>query len=123
MALKKLNQKQLEIEKSLLPQYPRTPHLPHKPNASEDDVVAQESETTVVWGSFVTIEEKIDGASVGIAVFDGHPIVRNRDHVLRKGYVKETAAKKQFTSLWNYFYQNEDELPTTLKGRGFLSNQ
>ena len=107
MRISQMDPKQLALEKKMLPGYPRTPHLPYKPNAAEDDIVAEESETAVLYGSAITIEEKIDGASVGISILDGHPIVRNRDHVLKKGFVKDTAAKKQFTSLWNYFYENE----------------
>lgn len=103
----KTNLKQLAFEKQRLPQYPRTPHIPHKPNMSDDDVLAKESESKVLFGSIVTIEEKIDGASVGISVLDGHPIVRNRDHILHKGFVKDTAAKKQFVPLWNWYYENE----------------
>lgn len=93
----------------MLPSYPKTPHLPHKPNITADDVVAPEADASVLFGSYLTIEEKIDGASVGISVLEGHPIVRNRDHVLRKGFVKNTAAKKQFTSLWNWYYNNEEK--------------
>ena len=104
-----MDPKQLALEQRMLPSYPRTPHLPYKENISEGDIVAEESEATVLFGSHVTIEEKIDGASVGISVLNGHPIVRNRDHVLRKGFVKNTAAKKQFTSLWNWFYDNEEK--------------
>jgi len=104
-----MDKKQLALEKKMLPGYPRTPHLPYKPNMSADDILAEEEATSVLYGSYVTIEEKIDGASVGISVLDGHPIVRNRDHVLRKGLVKNTAAKKQFTSLWNWYYDNEEK--------------
>lgn len=105
-----MTKKLLANEQRILPSYPRTPHLPHKPNASGDDLVAPESEATVLFGAHICVEEKIDGASVGVAVLDGHPVVRNRDHILRKGYVKNTAAKKQFASLWNWFYDHQDQI-------------
>lgn len=110
-----MNKKQLLNEKNTLPAYPRTPHLPYKPNMSKDDILANEKDTHVFFGYHTTIEEKIDGASVGLAVIDDHPIVRNRDHILNKGFVKDTAAKKQFTSLWNWYYKNEDKFKS-LKG-------
>ena len=105
----KTQMQKLHLESQMLPAYPKTPHLPHKPNASDDDIVAQESESTVIFGSFVTVEEKIDGASVGMSILNDHPIARNRDHIIHKGFVKNTAAKKQFASIWNWFYKNEEK--------------
>lgn len=102
-----MDKKQLALEKKMLPSYPKTPHLPHKPNATADDTVAPEMEAIVLFGAFITVEEKIDGASVGLSILNDNPIIRNRDHVLKKGFVKNTAAKKQFTSLWNWFYENK----------------
>lgn len=123
-----MDKKQLLLEQRMMPPYPRTLHLPHKPNASADDIVAQQGEATVLFGSHVTIEEKIDGASVGISVLNGHPLVRNREHVLKKGFVKDTAAKKQFASLWNWFYENKDKFeavtesgPYTIFGEWLLA--
>jgi atypical dual specificity phosphatase len=94
-------------EKSILPAFPKTPHLPHKPNTDKLDSVASTEEATVIFTSNVNIEEKIDGASCGMVLHDGEPLIRNRDHILRKGYVKNTAAKKQFASVWNWFYDNK----------------
>jgi len=56
----------------------------------------------------INIEEKIDGASVGMMLCNNHPLIRNRDHILRKGYVKRTAAKQQFASVWTWFYEHLD---------------
>lgn len=107
-------------EKRLLPAFPRTPHLPYKPNLEEDDLVAEESEVGSVFTLPVSIEEKIDGASVGMTLMEGNPIIRNRDHILRKGYVKETAAKKQFASIFNWFYENKEKFEH-IAGLGPLS--
>ena len=94
--------------KRVLPAFPRTLHLPYKPNASKDDVVAQESDAKVVFEQPVHVEEKIDGASVGMTIYDDHPLIRNRDHILRKGYMKDTPAKKQFVSIWNWWYAHRE---------------
>jgi len=93
-------------EKRLLPAFPRTQHLPYQPNASGDDGIASEAEANVIFRVPVNVEEKIDGASVGMALVDGQPLIRNRDHVLRKGYLKDTAAKVQFRPLWGWFYEH-----------------
>lgn len=98
-----------------LPHFPRTPHLPWKPNASPADVVARDAEAAVIFKKSVTIEEKIDGASVGFSVIDGHPSIRNREHFLKKGFVGKTAAKKQFASIWNYYYNNSKKFETLTK--------
>jgi ATP-dependent RNA circularization protein (DNA/RNA ligase family) len=104
----KTNPKQVSLERRILPEFPRTPHLPYKPNLGEGDVVAGDIQE--LFGTLVTIEEKIDGASVGMVLLDGEPLVRNRDHILRKGFVKDTAAKKQFAPLWNWIYDNKQKL-------------
>lgn len=91
---------------SILPEYPRTPHLPFNTNVAKDDIVAAEEECQFV-NCQLNIEEKVDGASVGMTIHEDHPVIRNRDHILRKGYVKETTAKKQFASIWGWFYKNK----------------
>jgi len=93
----------------MLPAFPRTPHLPHNPNAESDDIIATNVEVRPLFTKLVNIEEKIDGASVGITSFEGNPVIRNREHVLNKAYSKNTAAKKQFASIWNWFYKNKDK--------------
>ncbi len=105
--------KEFEEHKKILPAFPRTKHLPYDPNASSGDLIATLEEAETIFSLPVNIEEKIDGASVGICL---HPelglIIRNRDHVLRKGYYKETGAKEQFRSIWNWYYENEDKFKT-----------
>jgi atypical dual specificity phosphatase len=92
----------------ILPSYPRTLHLPWKPNTQRGDLVASEKDVSMIFNyQHVYIEEKVDGSPAGIARVDGHPMIRNRDHILRKGYQKSTPAKMQFASIWNWFYSNE----------------
>lgn len=95
--------------KSLLPDYPRTPHLPHNPTVALGDYVATEDEVRPLFlpsDLHICIEEKVDGANCGMSLVDGEAVIRNRNHVLRKGYLKDTAAKKQFLPAWNWFYEN-----------------
>lgn len=95
-------------EKELLPQFPRTAHLPHKPNTDKLDKVAREKEAAVVFAEYINVEEKIDGSSCGMTIQDGNPVVRNRDHILRKGFHKKgSAAKEQFGPVWNWFYAHK----------------
>jgi hypothetical protein len=96
-------------EKEILPAFPRTPHLPHKPNLDETDRVADDKEASVLFTNSICVEEKIDGASCGMVLYDREPIIRNRDHILRKGYYKATAAKMQFASVWGWFYDNKNK--------------
>jgi hypothetical protein len=98
----------MKIGFQILPEFPRMKHLPFKPNTVRGDLVAtvDELNPNIEWGTLV-IEEKVDGACVGMAFVDGEPIIRNRNHILRKGYVKDTPAKKQFASIWGWFYENK----------------
>src|SRR6185312_11942427 len=86
--------KNFSKEKRLLPEYPSTPYL--------------QLEDLPLKGQ-VCIEEKIDGASVGMTLSaDGNPIIRNRDYILSKGYLKNTPAKIQFRSVFNWFYDHKN---------------
>ena len=78
----------------MIPEFPKTPHL-HQIDAS------------ILSSPHLFVEEKVDGANCGMARIDGHPVIRNRTHVLNKGYIKKnTPAKLQFRPVWNWYYQN-----------------
>lgn len=95
--------------KQILPDYPRTSHVPHRPNASADDLIASDKEIEIIFQSNnVFIEEKIDGSQCGMALYEGQPIIRNSTHILRKGYSKDTPAKQQFVNVFNWFYKNKE---------------
>ncbi len=103
-----------------LPKYPRTKHLPFEPNATRDDLIATEKECETLFNSDnVIFQEKIDGANVGIRWDGEHPIIRNRNHILNKGYLKDTPAKKQFRPLWNFVYENYEKFKTLEEILGF----
>lgn len=91
----------MKEKKKISPDYPRIPHLAGKSNASEDDI-----EVDVSLGFNAYVQEKVDGANCGVSWDDG-PILRNRTHVLRKGFEKDTPAKKQFVPAWNWLHEKE----------------
>lgn len=90
--------------------FPKTPHLPLNPAAAtKDDIIAGDEAMQIIYtAEFLSIQEKLDGANLRV-YFDGEnePIVGNREHVLKKGYVKkDTPAKLQFRPVWNWLYEN-----------------
>ncbi len=93
----------------LLPDYPRTHHLFYNPNAQRADLICTEQECQIIFECDETyLEEKIDGAQLGICYFEGNPIIRNRNNFLQKGKSGHlrTSAKLQFAPVWNFFYEN-----------------
>jgi atypical dual specificity phosphatase len=105
--------------KAILPDYPRTRHVPWKANAARGDLVATAEEAAILLQSpNISVEEKIDGANCGMALYHGEAVIRNHNHVLRKGYMKDTPAKRQFVHVWNWFYENKGrfELLNELEG-------
>ncbi len=97
--------------KDLLPPYPRIPHLPHNPNASQDDIIASNDTAKIIWESkTISVQEKADGANLAVAIIDGHPVMRNRDKFLSKATIKKTAAKQQFKYCWNWVYEHKKQI-------------
>jgi hypothetical protein len=81
--------------------------LPWKPNASKTDKVAQSVEN-LFESDRVSIEEKVDGSNCGMGILDDVPIIRNRNHVIHKGFNGKTPAKMQFSSVWNWWHSNAE---------------
>lgn len=93
-----------------LPGFEQIFHLPWKPNTSRGDlVVPQELADTILNNPLATVQEKVDGSFCAMALIDDHPVIRNREHIFRKGYRKETPAKMQFAKVWTWFYDNKDK--------------
>jgi hypothetical protein len=121
--------KRLDDLKYVLPEYPRTPHLPWKPNVSlqDADIVLSEEACAEIFAAgrteskLVSVQEKIDGANCGMSILDGEPVIRNRQHILRKGYHKDTPAKQQFASVWNWWYDHRDNFEFLQKHYGPVS--
>jgi hypothetical protein len=89
----------------VLPEYPATVHLPWKAN-SKGDKIASERDAEVIFQKSVFVQEKVDGANCGMAYLDGHPVVRSRSKILRKGQPLKNPSQKQFSSAWNWMHQN-----------------
>lgn len=98
--------------KSIAPDYPRIAHLCKEiSNAANDDVIALSSVADIVFPFTCYVQEKLDAANVGVSWNDEAPILRNRDHVLQKGYSKiKTPAKQQFVPAWNWVHAHEGDI-------------
>lgn len=93
----------------MMPEYPRTLHLPHKANAKRDDLIASYDECKVIFTQPTSVECKIDGANSAMSILDGHPLIRNRNHILDKAYSKaKNASKMQFSSIWGWWYERRE---------------
>ena len=95
--------------KNISPDYPRIPHLAKDiSNMTHDDIVV---ETDIVFPITGWVQEKIDGSNMGISWFNDGPVLRNREHILQKGYIKRnTPAKLQFRPAWNFIHEHEDDI-------------
>ena len=63
----------------------------------------------------LTVEEKIDGACVGIRHTGDEPILRNREHILRKGYIKDI---NDLGNMLPFTKMNTQAAPPTLRTSG-----
>jgi hypothetical protein len=119
-----------DFERDIFPDFPRTEHLPafgkYVPNASSDDKIAARGVLDLILANYSYAEEKIDGANSGImhcpSLADklGQPfMVRNRNHILRKGYTAKTKGKQQFVPFWNWYYANVDKFEKLNEFVGF----
>jgi atypical dual specificity phosphatase len=74
---------------------------------THDDI---ELENLITFPITCWVQEKIDGANIGVSWTSG-PVIRNRDHILKKGYIeKETPSKLQFRSAWNWIHEHGKEI-------------
>ncbi len=96
--------------------FPSTPHLAWLgAHPARSDKVLGEAEAAEFLAQPVVVEEKVDGANVGIS-FDsnGHMIVQNRGSVLKPG------DGGQFALLWKWLAEREGRLLDVLEDRLFL---
>jgi len=98
-----------------LPDFSSTLHLPVVVNPkaiTRLDKVATEAEAGIIFTARdVEFTEKVDGANCGIYAFpESDPeqlMVRNRSHILQKGYTsRKTAAQQQWSSVWGWIYDH-----------------
>ena len=93
--------------KDVLPEYPATRHLPWKPNSKGDKIATWQEAAIIFECDQVCVQEKIDGANCGMSYLNGHPVVRNRTKILRKGQEMKNPSLAQFSSAWNWMHQNK----------------
>ena len=96
-------------KRSVAPDYHRIPHLNKLiSNMTHDDIVP---DLPIDLPLTCFVQEKIDGANMGISWLNDGPVLRNRENILKKGYSKiKTPAKQQFTSAWNWIHEHEDDI-------------
>lgn len=95
--------------RGISPDYPRIPHLDKNiSKMSHDDIL---SDSSIAYPINGYIQEKIDGANLGVSWYKNGPIVRNRNNILKKGYSKiHTPSKEQFKSTWNWVHDHRKEI-------------
>ncbi len=100
--------KRLKNLKNIAPDYPRIPHLDKSiSNMTHDDI---ELESVISFPFTGWVQEKLDGSNMGVSWTSG-PVLRNRNHVLKKGYIdKDTPAKLQFRPAWNWLHEHGKEI-------------
>ncbi|MEX0670402.1 MAG: RNA ligase family protein [Pirellulales bacterium] len=87
--------------------FPHTPHLAWLGKGQpRDDKVLAPHEVAALLANDVVIEEKIDGANVGLSLSsDGEIVAQNRG-----GYLTRTHAHEQFRPLWPWLDRHRDSL-------------
>ena len=101
-----------------LPDFASTRHLPCILNPSAitrlDTVATAEEAQSIFFGDDhpVEVTEKIDGANCGIYAFPAiNPdvvMVRNRSHILSRGFTAKTPAQAQWASIWGWVYEHRE---------------
>jgi atypical dual specificity phosphatase len=89
-----------------LRKFPRTRHLVNLGSATRDDLLFDPAEVKEFLSRPVVVEEKVDGANVGISVVDGQLVVQNRSH-----FVNEETSE-QFRPLGEWLRAHSAELWT-----------
>jgi len=99
-------------QKEISPDYPRIPHASTLSKMTHDDI---QFSGDLKFPMECWVQEKIDGSNMGVSWSEG-AIVRNRNHILKKGFLKQnTPAKKQFRSSWNWIHKHEKDIKKIFK--------
>ncbi|KNE64556.1 hypothetical protein AMAG_09915 [Allomyces macrogynus ATCC 38327] len=87
-----------------LHKFPRTPHLIDTGSTTPDDLVLDTPTDFLARpGVTITLEEKVDGANLGIALVDGKFQVQNRGHLV-------FGSEPQFTTVSRWLDQHRERL-------------
>ena len=66
--------------------FPRTKHLMNIGAATRDDLIMTQAEVKYFLSKNIVIEEKIDGANLGISIRDHKLVCQNRSHFVNSSY-------------------------------------
>jgi len=93
---------------NISPEYPRIPHLDKSiSKMTHDDILSD----GVQYPIDCYVQEKIDGSNMGVSWQNNAAVLRNRKHILRKGYSKiRTPSKEQFKSAWNWVNDHKNDI-------------
>lgn len=90
--------------------FPPTPHLAWLgPNPARDDKVLSEQERDAFLRGEVVIEEKVDGANLGLSVGSGRVV-----QAQNRGAYLDRSTHPQFNPLWSWLAVREHELARSL---------
>lgn len=91
-----------------IPEYPRIRHITTSSNATRDDLILTDDEVRELVGQDIVVQEKLDGANVGITIAKGQLVMRNRNHYISEH--TKTIGSFQFNGLWNWVYDRYDQV-------------
>ena len=90
--------------------FPRTKHLINTGSATKDDIICTQQEIKLFLGQSIIVEEKIDGANLGIYINKNYEIlVQNRSHYVNSSY------HPQFKILDKWIHQHTNDLLNILE--------
>jgi atypical dual specificity phosphatase len=99
-----------EVNHDDIIKFPRTKHLFNLGAASRDDLIMSADEVSGFLNCDIYVEEKIDGANMGISIKDYKIVVQNRSHYVDSSY------HPQFKLLEKWINDHERELWDILNG-------
>jgi ATP-dependent RNA circularization protein (DNA/RNA ligase family) len=96
--------------------FPRTPHLFVLPglNIRDDKILSEEDASLFFKTNMVIVEEKVDGANVGISFDNNELKLQNRGNYIQPN------SEPQFETIWNWAYQKLSLLESHLGNRYIL---
>jgi atypical dual specificity phosphatase len=94
----------VELNHDDIIKFPRTKHLHNLGSASRDDLLLSGDEIEGFLNCMVYLEEKIDGANLGLSVKDNKIIAQNRSHYVNSAY------HAQFKLLDKWIFDHSQDL-------------
>jgi len=89
--------------------FPRTRHVVNLGAATRDDLIMAEGEQKKYLNNPIYVEEKVDGANLGISIHNNQIHLQNRSHYITSKY------HEQFKSIDKWLYQHSQDLWTVLE--------